>query len=69
MILIVPIGNAIHKLLIGNGDSIIFLALFDLYLNLMILPEIRDLLYGCWCTLESMQPCLTPSLFMATKFF
>jgi hypothetical protein len=69
MTLMVPIGNAVHKLFIRNGDSIILLALFDLYLNLVILPEIRDLLNGLGHTFESIQPCLTPSLFMATKFF
>lgn len=69
MILMVPIGNAIDKLLIGNGDSIILLSFFNFHLNLMILSEIRDLLHGMGCTFESIQPCLTPSLFMATKFF
>ena len=69
MVFILPIRYAINKLLIGNGDTIIFLSLFHLHLNLMILPKIGDLLDVERCTFESTQPFLTPSLFMATKFF
>lgn len=40
----VPIGDSIGELLIGNGDSVILLALFDLHLDLVILSKVRDLL-------------------------
>lgn len=63
-----PIGDAVGEILAGDGDTVILLPLFDLDLDLVVLPKIRDLLNGCGGTLESMQPCLTPSLFIATKF-
>jgi hypothetical protein len=63
-----PIGYAIGEILIGDGDSIKLLSLFDLHLDLVFLVEIGDLLGRGAVTFESVQPCLIPSLFMATKF-
>lgn len=61
-----PIGSAIREILTGNGDSIKLLSLFHLHLDLIFLVEIADLLDRGGGTFESVQPCLMPSLFMAT---
>lgn len=66
---LLPIGHAIGEILIGNGDAVELLSLFDLHLDLIFLVEVGDLLGREGITFESVQPCLMPSLFMATKFF
>ena len=64
----VPIGNSIGKVLAGNWYPVILLSLLDLDFNFVIFAEIRDLLHCDKSTLESTQPLLMPSLFIATKF-
>ncbi len=69
MVSILPVGDAVGEIFVGNGDSIVFLPLFDLHLDFVILSKTCDLLNFSVITLASTQPCLAPSLFMATKFF
>lgn len=63
-----PVWNTISELLAWDRNTIILLTFFDFYLDFVIFSKIRDLLNNVTVTLESIQPCLIPSLFMATKF-
>lgn len=63
-----PIGYTIGEVLIRDGNSIKLLSLFHLHLYLILLVEVSDLLGSRESTLESVQPCLMPSLFIAMKF-
>ena len=63
-----PIGNSVNELLIGDGDPVVFLPLLHFNFDFILFSKVLDLLNWMRSTLGSMQPCLTPSLFIATKF-
>lgn len=69
MVSILPVGDAVGEIFVGNGHSVVFLPLLDLNFDFVVLSKTRDLLNLPLITFASTQPCLAPSLFMATKFF